>query len=97
MEMKADWEKELVRILNAVFICAVAYAIWLSILPIFLPANSPEMIAITILTGLGAAVFSSDFGNFREVPKVKFVLIGGIVAPLWILIRYPVLKAVRNG
>ncbi|EIF42788.1 hypothetical protein DOK_12011 [gamma proteobacterium BDW918] len=95
--MKVDWEKELVRVLNAVFICAVAYAIWLTILPIFLPANSPTLIGITIFTGIGAAVFSSDFGNFKEVPRVKYVLIGGLVAPIWVLIRYGVLGIVRKN
>lgn len=94
--MKIDWDKEITRIVNSVIIASLSYSIWLTILPLFISPASPILFIVVIMIGIGAALFTADFNNFRAMPQMKHLLVGSLVLPVWPIIRAKVLRTAKS-
>tara|TARA_R110001583_G_scaffold88182_3_gene229028 strand:- start:36764 stop:37051 length:288 start_codon:yes stop_codon:yes gene_type:complete len=94
--MKIDWDKEITRIVNSVIIASLSYSIWLTLLPLFIPPTSPFLFVVVMMIGIGAALFTADFNNFRALPQFKHLLIGSLVLPIWPVIRAKVLRTAKS-
>tara|TARA_R110001592_G_scaffold221139_2_gene475809 strand:- start:17645 stop:17932 length:288 start_codon:yes stop_codon:yes gene_type:complete len=94
--MKIDWDGEITRIINAVLLAAFSYSIWLTLLPLFVSPTSPFVVLVAMMIGVGAALFSMDFTNFKTVPQFKPLIIGGIILPIWPVLRVFVLNMIKR-
>ncbi|WP_269621444.1 hypothetical protein [Zhongshania sp. BJYM1] len=94
--MKRNWEQELTWVINAVLLAAFSYAIWLTVLPLLIPPSSAFLRAVAAMIGIGAALFSRDFSNFKAVPEFKPLLLGGLILPFWPLARIFVMPLVNR-
>ncbi|WP_146047882.1 hypothetical protein [Zhongshania marina] len=94
--MKRNWEQELTRVINAVLLAAFSYSIWLTVLPLIIPPASAIFGGVALMIGIGAALFSADFSNFKAVPAFKPLLVGGLILPFWPIARIFVMPLVNR-
>jgi hypothetical protein len=95
-DMKIDWDTEITRVINAVLLAAFSYSIWLTLIPVFVSPASPFLVLLAIMIGVGAALFSKDFTNFKGIPQFKPLIIGAMILPVWPILRVFVLNMVKG-
>lgn len=80
------------NVFAAITISAVCYSWMIEYLP-SLVGISP----LHLLNGFGIGFFMADFRrNFSGIAEFRHIVIAGIFAPFWLLVRVPVLKWLRR-